>query len=296
MVDQLADRQEKLEKEIELSKKHAEEMRHGQILLSNLMQNIPQQVFVVSIQKGSALFYNELASIELEKEPEYIDRILESFPDFCDEAYYKDIEITLLNENDERFLRISSYPIKWGKVDAITLSISDISNEKKQLKNLETHAYFDALTGLHNRHYGMRVLKEWLDEKRALALTFIDLDSLKFINDEYGHEEGDRYVCTVADYLTSHINDAVVCRVGGDEYMVIKPDITYDEMKTTMDKVSDIIDSNEYLDDKDFQYSISYGIVEVKEDNTLPYSVILSTADERMYEHKRARKKERLVS
>jgi diguanylate cyclase (GGDEF)-like protein len=296
MVDQLAERQEKLEKEIELSKIHAEEMGRGQILLSNLMHNIPQQIFVVSVEKGHAVFHNESAEAELKKDPTYLSRIFDAFPSFDDKTYYKDIEVKLTNKNDEQFLRISSYPIKWGQLDAVTLSISDISVEKKRMMSLETHAYYDELTGLYNRHYGMRVFNEWLKEKRAFVLAFIDLDSLKFINDKYGHEEGDKYISKVANYLTSALEDAIVCRVGGDEYMALKPGITYYKMKKIMAEIAKNIEDDEYLEDKDYLYSISYGVVEIKEDNILLPSVILNTADEKMYEHKKARKKERLAS
>ena len=292
MVDQLHERSEKLKEEIEQSKKHAEAMEHGQILLRNLMQRIPQQIFVISEEKYEVLFQNEEASSQVERESGYVKRLLESFPEFSN-GRQNEVEVRLVCENEDIYLFVNSYPIEWGQEAAVVLSISDISAEKKQMKDLESHAFFDALTGLHNRHYGMMTFNEWVDKKKAFSLVFIDLDRLKFVNDEYGHEEGDNYIIKVANYLSSHIHDSVVCRLGGDEFMVLMPDVGFDEAKSCLDNVSALISSDEYLIDKNYTYSISFGIVEVKEDNALASAVILRIADERMYEHKKARKKSR---
>jgi GGDEF domain-containing protein len=77
--------------------------------------------------------------------------------------------------------------------------------------------------------------------------------------------------------------------------MLLVPDISYAEAHETMNKIFKNFQNDEYLKNKIFTYSISFGIVAVEKENRLSASDILGIADERMYENKRARKKNRLV-
>jgi len=296
MVDQLSERQEKLEQEITQSHQYAKSMEQGNVLLSNLIYHIPQQVFVVSAEKQEVLLFNDKAKMEIENEPEYMKQILELFPEFEKKGVSNNIEIQYNHDSDERYLLISSYPIEWEKTSAVAMVITDVSAEKRQMKDLETHAFYDALTGLFNRFYGMLTLNDWLNEKKRFSLVFIDLDNLKFINDKYGHEEGDKYISKVALCLKSFSDSAVVCRIGGDEFMMLIPDSGSEETRIRMDELQNELNTDEYLNDKDYIYSISYGIIAIDEDNELSSSIVLSIADERMYEHKRERKMNRRTS
>jgi diguanylate cyclase (GGDEF)-like protein len=175
----------------------------------------------------------------------------------------------------------------------VALVIDDISSEKKQREELEDKAYRDAMTRVYNRFFVMLTLNDWVEAKRRFTLVFIDMDSLKYINDVHGHNEGDEYIIRVSKHLGTFSPEAIVCRLGGDEFMLLIPDIGKDEAFEDMIRISDAISNDEHLEGKDFNYSVSYGIVAVNEDNDMPSSNILSIADERMYEHKRLRKKER---
>jgi len=62
-------------------------------------------------------------------------------------------------------------------------------------------------------------------EQKALLLFFIDLDGLKYINDTYGHEEGDRALKRTADILKKTFRDSdIIARLGGDEFAVLVSD------------------------------------------------------------------------
>jgi len=170
---------------------------------------------------------------------------------------------------------------------------NEINVSQKHAQALEHHAYRDALTGVYNRFFGMMTLNEWVDEKKQFALIFVDMDNLKYVNDKHGHQDGDIYIINVANHLREFSQDTVLCRVGGDEFMLLIPSVDGDAVRNRMEELQKEIQSDKYLEGKDYYYSISYGIVHVDENNDLTSSNILSIADERMYEHKRARKKER---
>jgi diguanylate cyclase (GGDEF)-like protein len=87
-------------------------------------------------------------------------------------------------------------------------------------KQLSYEASHDSLTGLYNRS-GYEYLIRQIDPSTSAILVF-DIDSFKAFNDEYGHKAGDRVLCIVAKEIQrSFRSQDHICRVGGDEYIVI---------------------------------------------------------------------------
>jgi diguanylate cyclase (GGDEF)-like protein/hemerythrin-like metal-binding protein len=100
-----------------------------------------------------------------------------------------------------------------------------LSDANRQLASI---AMTDVLTGIPNRRHALAMLnREWADslvEARPLACLMIDADHLKPVNDAYGHEAGDEVLRSVALQLQDSIRtDDIVCRMGGDEFLVILP-------------------------------------------------------------------------
>jgi len=295
MVGQLSDRQKKLEDEIAIGKKHEQALEQSNLLLNNLTHYIPQQIFVISVDDHEVLLYNDMAEAETKADPGYIEKLVELLPDAYKTIGAHHFEVKLYQGEEERYLDVSTYTIQWNDKNAAALIISDVSVEKKQLRELEGHAYRDDMTGMFNRFYGMLSLNGWLSERRKFSLIFVDMDNLKYINDVYGHSEGDSYINSVARHLSAFSHDAMVCRVGGDEFMLMAPNLGAEETLERMNEIQREIQNDEYLKDKAYYYSVSYGIVCVDEKNELSSSAVLSLADERMYEQKRTRKKERRI-
>jgi diguanylate cyclase (GGDEF)-like protein len=95
-------------------------------------------------------------------------------------------------------------------------------------RRLQEVAMTDALTGLPNRRYAMdRVQQEWAAARRSgkpLSCMVVDLDNLKFINDEFGHDAGDWALCSTSGALREALrSDDVICRTGGDEFLALCP-------------------------------------------------------------------------
>ena len=297
MVEQLAERQQKLEEAIELSRKHAKALEQSNQLLSSVTRHIPQQIFVIDADTNEILLMNDMAKLEIENDSGYLNVLMKNVigivPDYKEHGGICNVEIQYCRGDIVRCLSITPYCIEWNAINAVAFVINDISDNKKQITELENYAYRDSLTNLYNRFYGMLVLQELLDTKKRFVLIFLDLDNLKYINDKYGHNEGDTYIINTAKHLRTFSQNAVVCRLGGDEFMLLMPEIGSDEAYSRMTDIQDAIQSDGYLQGKDYRYSISFGIVAVEENCGFSSSGILSLADERMYEHKRARKKER---
>lgn len=98
---------------------------------------------------------------------------------------------------------------------------------KRSIDNLSFKASHDELTGVYNRA-GYDLIKKSVD-LRSTAFLLVDADNFKTINDQYGHETGDRALQRLAATLKQNFRaDDYVCRIGGDEFMVLMVHVTPD--------------------------------------------------------------------
>ena len=94
---------------------------------------------------------------------------------------------------------------------------------------LESLAYKDKLTGLMNRRYFDKALKDEItnaeSNNTSLSFLMIDLDNFKQVNDRYGHDTGDTVLKEISSVITDNIQgNAIPCRYGGEEFCIIYPD------------------------------------------------------------------------
>jgi diguanylate cyclase (GGDEF)-like protein len=103
-------------------------------------------------------------------------------------------------------------------------------------------AITDELTGLFNgRHFTVRLADEVRRAERyrhALALTMLDSDSLKMLNDHFGHEEGNRHLVELAKTIRAHVRATdIAFRFGGDEFLILHPETELREAVRIADRI-----------------------------------------------------------
>ena len=104
--------------------------------------------------------------------------------------------------------------------------ISDIVHTMQASEGTES---LDFLTGLPMRNRGEKLVAQMMQEHDGY-LVFMDMDNLKKINDIHGHKAGDRALKTFGTILSDCAPQAVVCRLGGDEFLLFKPDVNKEEI------------------------------------------------------------------
>ena len=115
-----------------------------------------------------------------------------------------------------------------GVVQGYMIWGSDITNQVEVFNEIRSKADKDGLTGLFNRSVLERIVAEEMAEGRKGALIMTDLDNFKGVNDHYGHSTGDAVLIAYAEHLSYCFKDteALICRLGGDEFTVYVRDLT----------------------------------------------------------------------
>jgi diguanylate cyclase (GGDEF)-like protein/PAS domain S-box-containing protein len=103
--------------------------------------------------------------------------------------------------------------------------VTDVTERRRIQDELAEAAYRDPLTQLHNRRWFEirleRALAEANPARASVAILFIDLDGFKAVNDRHGHALGDELLVCVARRIEAAAEDHAVCRLGGDEFLVL---------------------------------------------------------------------------
>jgi diguanylate cyclase (GGDEF)-like protein/PAS domain S-box-containing protein len=177
----------------------------------------------------------------------------------------------------------------------VVVSLADVTERRSFQQQLEHQALHDALTGLPNRRLFMERLQHALELARRhaqrIAVTFVDLDGFKAINDSLGHEVGDRLLAEIARRLASVLRGSdLVARLGGDEFCAILHGVADpDAARVVATRMLHAITPALELHGKTLQVTASIGVAIYPEHGT-EASALLRQADHAMYAIKSAGK------
>jgi diguanylate cyclase (GGDEF)-like protein len=167
--------------------------------------------------------------------------------------------------------------------------LSQLYEEERNQEFLQRMAFVDILTGLPNRACCQEELEKLgRGSARAYTLIFFDVNRLKFANDSFGHEMGDRLLRYVAASLQATFWAQRVCgRWGGDEFLVCLADGQQTRSASLLEKFQEEIQHANDRHAFPFEVSVAFGSAESTEECPLPWDDAVKLADRRMYERKR---------
>ncbi len=182
-----------------------------------------------------------------------------------------------------------------GRLTRSFRTLSD--NVKAHISDLNEQMFFDALTHVKNKgafSKGPEELQEQIEhgeQAPEFAVGVFDCDSLKLINDQYGHIKGDIYLknacCTICDVF----KHSPVFRIGGDEFAVIIQHADYTNMASLVEHFDQTVDAINASADAPWEQvwiSKGFAVFHPSEDSTA--ISVMQRADKLMYENKRERK------
>lgn len=151
---------------------------------------------------------------------------------------------------------------------------------------LELSNKYDILTGARNRR-AFDSHRASLLHERNYALVVFDINGLKPVNDNLGHEQGDKLIMGTADVLIASFFDVgKVYRIGGDEFCAICDDTSEEQIQAALENVEQNISKANRNRKDQLTLSVSYGWEIHKADDTRDYKEVFNSADGRMYEMK----------
>lgn len=176
--------------------------------------------------------------------------------------------------------------------DIIFTGFANNVSEKRELEHqLDIMAHYDALTGLLNRNTFYEILENTIRTSRRrrlhFALLFIDLDRFKPVNDSFGHQTGDLLLKAVGARIKQSLRSSdTCCRYGGDEFLVVLPEVSGTENPTRVaEKIIRQLEQPFEVKGHTLHISASVGI-SLYPDHGNNTDTLVSLADQAMYQAK----------
>jgi two-component system, cell cycle response regulator len=181
--------------------------------------------------------------------------------------------------------------------DMLARSLRYAIERQKMLSEIHQLSLVDELTGLYNRRgfdaLAQKQIKLAQRLGKGMMLFFVDLDNMKWINDNFGHQEGDEALKIATAILRDSFRDSdIIARIGGDEFAVLllqKAEITVEILTT---RFQDNLDAYNAMKDRKFRLSISAGLAQYDPRSFSTIEELLEEADKNMYEQKRKKSSE----
>ncbi len=145
----------------------------------------------------------------------------------------------------------------------------------------------DPLTGAFNREFLQQQLPLEIEREAPLSIAMVDVDHFKRVNDEFGHDVGDRVLVVVAERLRSAIRgDDMLVRYGGEEFLVLLPNTPLDQARDIAERMRHKMQANPvHAGGVDVEIRISVGVAQYRGDAETP-DIFVRRADTALYSAK----------
>lgn len=155
----------------------------------------------------------------------------------------------------------------------------------------ETHrrnSLTDPLTTLVNRAGLERGLKQWSNPRQQAVVALLDIDHFKNINDEFGHDIGDKVLLAFAKVLRNNVKqEDLVCRWGGEEFVILFENVSERQAAEVVDSLRDLVASRTFsFGEQEIKVRFSAGVAEFE--GEAGFHEGLKRADQRVYHAKRS--------
>lgn len=187
------------------------------------------------------------------------------------------------------------YTIFARRLEDISATIESIRERKRVEKVLRDLTLIDELTKLYNRRGFLTLAEQHLKLserlKRKSLLFYMDVDNMKWINDNLGHNEGDKALIELSSILKRTFRKAdILARIGGDEFVLLGLETKEDDDRTLLARLNRKIEVRNKRMSYLYPISLSVGVAIYNPDDPISLKALLEEADKQMYLEKRRKK------
>jgi diguanylate cyclase (GGDEF)-like protein/PAS domain S-box-containing protein len=286
-----------------------EQLRAQEELLSQLADALPVGIIQYGADRSIRFANGRLYAILGQEEADYVDqafgrviaddraRLDEAIEDALCGRMVDDVEVQIDGgpESSRLTCSLSIRPLTDGEgtINGAVATVDDVTDRARLRRQLEHQAMTDELTGCSNRRAILEQLDEAMHSQRnpdnGVAIVFIDLDDFKHVNDTYGHAVGDEVLAATAERLRRAVRSIDhVGRLGGDEFLVVFPDVVDTEAAEKLaERVGIAVNADVTVEGRTVAARASVGLA-FTEEPASPDELIAS-ADASMYQAKQDR-------
>ena len=288
------------------------ELIHKEYLLEQII-NQQQNLVIITDTKNITMankaflnFFDYVGLSDIQKNNKRLNDLFEKDNEFYNLGDTSDIQECLKNisQNQEKdFITVMknsqsdeshAFIIKSTKIknkESYIVVFTDITNTVMTSKKYEKKALYDTLTGLYNREKLNDFLKFQMNISRRyktqLSIILFDIDDFKHVNDTYGHIVGDKILCQLSALVQKSIrNTDIVARWGGEEFMIVAPEIALNSAKIVAENVRILINEDKFPDAGTI--TCSFGVTSYKINESI--EEFIDRADVALYEAKNSGK------
>ncbi len=193
--------------------------------------------------------------------------------------------------NQQRKIELQQFWL-YGFIIITLIIVTVVIWQLRTSRKLKSLSITDELTGLMNRRFIYNSINNLLSKESGSdtyhSLMLVDIDKLKYINDNYGHPDGDRAIKLVASSINKVIRHGdILARIGGDEFMLLLSRIDADREVAIAKRIVKEVNNNTLLTRCGVvqKMTVSLGIVAIKDFNT-SIEILYSRADKALYRAK----------
>lgn len=172
-----------------------------------------------------------------------------------------------------------------------------ITINKLEKERIKYFSEYDTMTGALNRRAGFEILNkmytDYTKKNNNISVCFCDINGLKEVNDNLGHEAGDELILTIVNIIKKNINSSdLLIRLGGDEFLIIFVNSNVGKSENIWNDICNEFMKINEVDNRDYIISVSHGIEEFKFKGNEYIDEVINLADAKMYNEKRIIKKD----
>jgi diguanylate cyclase (GGDEF)-like protein/PAS domain S-box-containing protein len=250
---------------------YPEDLAHIQGTMSRVLSqpNCIESAQFRSVRKNGTVWWTEGTAINLLNEPS-VQAVVINYRDITE------------RKNSEKALKDANEELN-----------SHLSEIEKLQTELREQALRDPLTGLYNRRHLADAMERELArvkrERRSMSVIVMDIDHFKKINDNFGHQIGDKFLIQISNLIASHARSSdIACRYGGEEFLLVIPGATLTTALKRAEAIrSQCADIRITVGKKHLKVTLSLGVATFPKHGKGAEEIVIK-ADHAMYKAKRA--------